>query len=48
MSSQPGHGDFIKDSTDFPKIMGDDTPAIQAVLDADVWRKRLLADQDVS
>lgn len=28
--------------------MGDDTPALQAVLDADVWRKRLLADQDVS
>ncbi|KAH8428872.1 putative AAA family ATPase GCN20 [Aspergillus melleus] len=28
------------------EIMGDDTPAIQAVLDADVWRKRLLADQD--
>ncbi|WEW55569.1 ATP-binding cassette, regulator of translational elongation [Emydomyces testavorans] len=28
------------------EIMGDDTPALQAVLDADVWRKRLLADQD--
>ncbi|KAL4870637.1 hypothetical protein BDV12DRAFT_47668 [Aspergillus spectabilis] len=28
------------------EIMGDDTPAIQAVLDADVWRKRLLADQE--
>lgn len=28
------------------EITGDDTPAIQAVLDADVWRKRLLADQD--
>ncbi|CEL02484.1 Putative P-loop containing nucleoside triphosphate hydrolase [Aspergillus calidoustus] len=28
------------------EIRGDDTPAIQAVLDADVWRKRLLADQD--
>lgn len=27
--------------------MGDDTPAIQAVLDADVWRKHLLAEQDV-
>jgi hypothetical protein len=47
MPSQPGHGNF-KNSTDFPKITGDDTPAIQAVLDADVWRKRLLADQDVS
>ncbi|EEP80804.1 protein GCN20 [Uncinocarpus reesii 1704] len=28
------------------EIRGDDTPALQAVLDADVWRKRLLADQD--
>ncbi|KAI1928142.1 ATP-binding cassette, regulator of translational elongation [Ophidiomyces ophidiicola] len=28
------------------EIKGDDTPALQAVLDADVWRKRLLADQD--
>ncbi|PLN76915.1 P-loop containing nucleoside triphosphate hydrolase protein [Aspergillus taichungensis] len=28
------------------EITGDDTPALQAVLDADVWRKRLLADQD--
>ncbi|KAL4879809.1 P-loop containing nucleoside triphosphate hydrolase protein [Aspergillus karnatakaensis] len=28
------------------EIMGDDTPALQAVLDADVWRKRLLADQE--
>ncbi|KAJ5380995.1 ABC transporter ATP-binding protein [Penicillium cataractarum] len=28
------------------EIMGDDTPAIQAVLDADVWRKHLLAEQD--
>jgi ATP-binding cassette subfamily F protein 3 len=27
--------------------MGDDTPALQAVLDADVWRKHLLAEQDV-
>lgn len=27
--------------------MGDDTPAIQAVLDADVWRKVLLREQDV-
>lgn len=26
------------------EITGDDTPALQAVLDADVWRKRLLAD----
>jgi len=26
--------------------MGDDTPALQAVLDADVWRKHLLAEQD--
>jgi ATP-binding cassette subfamily F protein 3 len=25
--------------------MGDDTPAIQAVLDADVWRKHLLSEQ---
>jgi ATP-binding cassette subfamily F protein 3 len=25
--------------------MGDDTPALQAVLDADVWRKKLLADR---
>lgn len=28
------------------KISGDDTPAIQAVLDADVWRKHLLSEQD--
>jgi len=28
--------------------MGDDTPALQAVLDADVWRKHLLKEQDVS
>ncbi|KAF4270927.1 hypothetical protein CNMCM8812_000827 [Aspergillus fumigatus] len=28
------------------QITGDDTPAIQAVLDADVWRKRLLAEQE--
>ncbi|RPA77138.1 P-loop containing nucleoside triphosphate hydrolase protein [Ascobolus immersus RN42] len=27
------------------EITGDDTPAIQAVLDADVWRKYLLAEQ---
>ena len=30
------------------KIHGDDTPALQAVLDADVWRKHLLAEQEVS
>jgi hypothetical protein len=28
--------------------MGDDTPALQAVLDADVWRKHLLSEQVVS
>ncbi|KFY29762.1 hypothetical protein V494_08495 [Pseudogymnoascus sp. VKM F-4513 (FW-928)] len=28
------------------EISGDDTPAIQAVLDADVWRKHLLAEQE--
>lgn len=28
------------------EIMGDDTPALQAVLDADVWRKVLLREQD--
>lgn len=28
------------------EIMGDDTPALQAVLDADVWRKHLLAEQE--
>ncbi|VUC22391.1 unnamed protein product [Clonostachys rosea] len=28
------------------EITGDDTPAIQAVLDADVWRKVLLREQD--
>ncbi|KAF7551206.1 hypothetical protein G7046_g7775 [Stylonectria norvegica] len=28
------------------ELMGDDTPAIQAVLDADVWRKVLLREQD--
>lgn len=28
------------------EITGDDTPAIQAVLDADVWRKHLLQEQD--
>lgn len=27
------------------EITGDDTPALQAVLDADVWRKKLLQDQ---
>lgn len=29
------------------KITGDDTPALQAVLDADVWRKHLLKQQEV-
>lgn len=29
------------------QITGDDTPALQAVLDADVWRKHLLKEQDV-
>lgn len=28
------------------KISGDDTPALQAVLDADVWRKHLLSEQE--
>ena len=28
------------------EITGDDTPALQAVLDADVWRKHLLSEQD--
>ncbi|KAF4557003.1 ABC transporter-like protein 7 [Elsinoe fawcettii] len=28
------------------EITGDDTPAIQAVLDADVWRKHLLQEQE--
>ncbi|KAJ5058804.1 P-loop containing nucleoside triphosphate hydrolase protein [Bipolaris maydis] len=28
------------------EITGDDTPALQAVLDADVWRKHLLKEQD--
>lgn len=28
------------------EISGDDTPAIQAVLDADVWRKHLLREQE--
>ncbi|KAK4636177.1 hypothetical protein CLAFUW4_02110 [Fulvia fulva] len=28
------------------EIMGDETPALQAVLDADVWRKHLLKEQD--
>ena len=28
------------------EITGDDTPALQAVLDADVWRKHLLAELD--
>ena len=28
------------------EIMGDDTPALQAVLDADVWMKHLLAEQE--
>ena len=31
----------------FLQITGDDTPALQAVLDADVWRKHLLAEQEV-
>lgn len=30
------------------QITGDDTPALQAVLDADVWRKHLLREQEVS
>ena len=30
------------------QITGDDTPTLQAVLDADVWRKHLLIEQDVS
>src|SRR5689334_6093193 len=30
------------------QITGDDTPALQAVLDADVWRKVLLKEQAVS
>lgn len=29
------------------EVAGDDTSALQAVLDADVWRKKLLADQEV-
>jgi ATP-binding cassette, subfamily F, member 3 len=29
------------------ELTGDDTPALQAVLDADVWRKHLLAEQIV-
>lgn len=29
------------------QISGDDTPALQAVLDADVWRKHLLSEQEV-
>jgi ATP-binding cassette, subfamily F, member 3 len=29
------------------QITGDDTPALQAVLDADVWRKHLLSEQTV-
>lgn len=29
------------------ELAGDDTPALQAVLDADVWRKHLLKEQDV-
>jgi len=28
------------------EISGDDTPALQAVLDADVWRKHLLSEQE--
>ncbi|KAI5298921.1 ATP-binding cassette sub- F member 3, partial [Ascosphaera atra] len=28
------------------EIRGDDTPALQAVLDADVWRKHLLREQE--
>ncbi|KAI5303022.1 hypothetical protein KEM56_000121 [Ascosphaera pollenicola] len=28
------------------EVRGDDTPALQAVLDADVWRKHLLREQD--
>lgn len=29
------------------EVSGDDTPALQSVLDADVWRKHLLKDQEV-
>ncbi|KAK9460942.1 P-loop containing nucleoside triphosphate hydrolase protein [Lipomyces oligophaga] len=28
------------------EVIGDDTPALQSVLDADVWRKHLLLDQE--
>ncbi|KAK9451728.1 P-loop containing nucleoside triphosphate hydrolase protein [Limtongia smithiae] len=28
------------------EVMGDDTPALKSVLDADVWRKHLLAEQE--
>lgn len=34
-------------SADLFQIKGDDTPALQAVLDADVWRKHLLSEQVV-
>jgi ATP-binding cassette, subfamily F, member 3 len=34
-------------TNDIRQIAGDDTPALQAVLDADVWRKHLLAEQEV-
>lgn len=35
------------EADDVNQITGDDTPALQAVLDADVWRKHLLAEQEV-
>ncbi|KAI9779378.1 MAG: hypothetical protein M1835_004705 [Candelina submexicana] len=36
----------ILTADEFHGITGDDTPALQAVLDADVWRKHLLGEQE--
>ncbi|KAK4697474.1 ATP-binding cassette, subfamily F, member 3, partial [Lecanoromycetidae sp. Uapishka_2] len=41
-------GSVDLESANTRKITGDDTPALQAVLDADVWRKHLLAEQELS
>lgn len=38
----------LAEALTFNQITGDDTPALQAVLDADVWRKHLLREQEVS
>jgi ATP-binding cassette subfamily F protein 3 len=40
------HGQLKNLELTLTQITGDDTPALQAVLDADVWRKHLLKEQE--